>query len=887
MKLFKHLKLIFSLILLVACGGGGGGGGGGNSGGGSEPTPGPTPAPTPAPAPERYSISGTVSLAADVIIDSDVPNKAFSYLSNNSIAEAQPAFDPVSVLGYAGRFTDSEGDITDDSMDVFVLNIENKQINVTLRQVNSDSDLDLYAYSSDDLSNPLVFSTGSGSTEQVSINGNGVFYISITADLNLNGSKYALIVEEQASTSSFTTSSARQSNKNMSGKKFDTGEFIIMKKDKSIEPSVDEKKLLKQVFGVDYKFNRARLVMPSYENIKRYKPLKTIEDSTREFGISQGDILEVQKIKAIEYLRDQLPNYFIEFNHIYYPDADPIPFSPDPFYNDYQWNLRQIKTKEALDLIGQDTKDVIVAVLDSGAPSKDSLAWINSSFVEDGYDFVRSTDSSFDGDGIDNDPTDPDFLPVNSSGNVEYGSHGSHVATTISAKNDGNEINGLASKTLPLRVCGSDQSENGGGCSGYDQLQAFYYVQGKENDSGEIYDASQYGAVSVINMSLGGGGSNEVICEEIKNLKDNGIYVVASAGNEGNSAIRFPASCEFAFSVASTKADQRKSSFSSYNDFVDIAAPGGQTSEDYDGNDIGDGVMAYSFKNSSYDGTDYKGLQLYQGTSMAAPHVSGYFALLRFLDSDLTYEEINLLLKSEKLTNDVGPAGKDEYFGYGLMDLNKGISFLREGVNYDLLSYAEFSPARVNLGYSLNERIFEIKKYGNGSLSVSDFYIVSSGVPAEQKLSVESVSVDENGFGQYKATIDRNGLSNGNTILRIEFLFNDGRKAEIPVLMQNGDQKIKATVDQLWICAVNDQNQIQPCDVMQMTNGTANYRVRELPNDTYTEIFACTTLEDRLSFSDQGICGLAELEGQYLNNIVINGSNVNDINFNINPNLSF
>ena len=122
--------------------------------------------------------------------------------------------------------------------------------------------------------------------------------------------------------------------------------------------------------------------------------------------------------------------------------------------------------------------------------------------------------------------------------------------------------------------------------------------------------------------------------------------------------------------MASTKADQRKSSFSSYNDFVDIAAPGGQTSEDYDGNDIGDGVMAYSFKNSSYDGTDYKGLQLYQGTSMAAPHVSGYFALLRFLDSDLTYEEINLLLKSEKLTNDVGPAGKDEYFGYGLMDLN-------------------------------------------------------------------------------------------------------------------------------------------------------------------------------------------------------------------------
>ena len=65
-------------------------------------------------------------------------------------------------------------------------------------------------------------------------------------------------------------------------------------------------------------------------------------------------------------------------------------------------------------------------------------------------------------------------------------------------------------------------------------------------------------------------------------------------------------------------------------------------------------------------------------------------------------------------------------------------------------------------------------------------------MPAEQKLSVESVSVDENGFGQYKQQLTEMDF-NGNTILRIEFLFDDGRKAEIPVLMQNGDQKIKAT----------------------------------------------------------------------------------------------
>ena len=106
------------------------------------------------------------------------------------------------------------------------------------------------------------------------------------------------------------------------------------------------------------------------------------------------------------------------------------------------------------------------------------------SFVEDGYDFVRSTDSSFDGDGIDNDPTDPDFLPVNSSGNVEYGSHGSHVATTISAKNDGNEINGLAAKTLPLRCVVQIKVKMVVGVLAMISFKHFTMSR-KENDSGK------------------------------------------------------------------------------------------------------------------------------------------------------------------------------------------------------------------------------------------------------------------------------------------------------------------------------------------------------------------------------------------------------------------
>ena len=140
------------------------------------------------------------------------------------------------------------------------------------------------------------------------------------------------------------------------------------------------------------------------------------DDISNEFKISSKTKKEIQQHKILQKLKEELSDFSIELNHIYRKDA--TPFTPDPFYNEYQWNLRQIKTKEALDLIGQETKDIVVAVLDSGAPSQDSLAWQNSSFVEGGYDFVADEDASFDGDGIDDDPTDPDFQPIQDNGDV-------------------------------------------------------------------------------------------------------------------------------------------------------------------------------------------------------------------------------------------------------------------------------------------------------------------------------------------------------------------------------------------------------------------------------------------------------------------------------------
>lgn len=855
------IRLVFSLLFLSSCGGGG-------SSSSDDNSSSPTPAPTPAPAPERYNIRGQVTLEQDVIIDTDVPNKAFSYLSNNLSSNAQPVFSPATIIGYAGTHTSEEGEVTRDALDVYVLSLDGENVQITLNQAISNADHDLFLYDSDQLSNPLEFSANISSQENINFSGSGIYYLVVTANQNRIGSKYSLSIEQGLQSYRATKSNTAEN----------TGEFLVIQNNKlSSQITNQEITQINSIFNLKKPLdalNKSRLNESAF--FEAFNESFELEIISREFYLSDLVSESIKKNKINQFLKNKFPNWLIDLNHIYYPDADPIPFSPDPFYEEYQWNLRQIKAEEALNIIGQDTKNIVVAVLDSGAPTSDSLAFQNSSFVEGGYDFVSDTDASFDGDGLDSDPTDPDFQPVQSDGEI-FGSHGSHVATTMAAKNDGNEINGLAVQALPLRVCGSDRSERGGGCSSYDQLQAFYYIQGKENDSGVVYDSESHGNVNIINMSLGGGGNNQIICEEIENMKNNGIFVVASAGNEGNSAIRFPASCEYSFSVSSTKFDERRSSFSSFNNYVDIAAPGGQNSEDLDGNGSGDGVMAYSFKNSSYDGESYKGLQVYNGTSMAAPHVSAYFAILKYLEPDLSHDQLKQYLRSGNLTKDIGNPGKDDFYGYGLMDMAKGISNIQAGISGDMLNYSVTEPDRLFLGYALSEKNFQLSGLG----SVSNIRIQDS----TSSINIEAIEIDANGFGTYKVNLNRSSLADGNYVALAIFDFIGGQPStSIPILFSSGEEKIKATVDQLWICAVNDENEIIPCDVMQMEEGVANFRIREVPNDTYDEVFACTTLGDVLSFNDQGICGPGDLRGDYTGgSFRVSGSDVNGINLVIAP----
>ena len=183
-------------------------------------------------------------------------------------------------------------------------------------------------------------------------------------------------------------------------------------------------------------------------------------------------------------------------------------------------------------------------------------------------------------------------------------SHGTHVTGTILA-NRGNEkgVIGVYPNQNPWIVkalgnsCGWTWSST--------IVQAMQYCVDK--------------GAKVINMSLGGSDPTSIEQNQIKEIYEQDVLIIAAAGNAGNSNFAYPASYDFIMSVGATDENNEIAFFSQYNNKVDISAPGVDVLSTY--------------------GTTYKKLS---GTSMAAPHVSGVALLLWNTYTNCTVDECYL-----------------------------------------------------------------------------------------------------------------------------------------------------------------------------------------------------------------------------------------------------
>ncbi len=314
-------------------------------------------------------------------------------------------------------------------------------------------------------------------------------------------------------------------------------------------------------------------------------------------------------------------------------------FPNDPRYK-HQWHLRQINMPDVWP--GATGKGVVVAVIDTGVAYMDHTQSIEKKkrafrqvpdlkgtrFVQ-GYDFIHDHKRGLDDHG-----------------------HGTHVAGTIAqATNNGVGVAGTAygATIMPIKVLTS---------RGFGNI-------------GDIAEAIRFAAdngAKVINMSLGGGSSSRILGAAVKYAHDKGVVVVCAAGNESRGRVGYPAAYPGAIAVAATQYDRKTTFYSNWGKEVDLAAPGGNTREDQNGDGLPDGVLQNTIIPGRPELNDYL---MFMGTSMASPHVAGVAALV--MQRGVTEPDaVERLLKSTA----AHPDGKqwDPHYGAGIVDAAAALS---------------------------------------------------------------------------------------------------------------------------------------------------------------------------------------------------------------------
>jgi len=266
----------------------------------------------------------------------------------------------------------------------------------------------------------------------------------------------------------------------------------------------------------------------------------------------------------------------------------------------------------------------VVAVVDTGITQHPELA----GRVLPGYDFISDPVSANDGNGRDNDASDPgDGTADGECGDGAPGEasswHGTFVSGIIAANSDnGAGIAGLNwnAKILPVRVLGK--------CGGtFEDIVAGVLWAAGVAVAGAPPNPNP---ARVINMSLGGATPCAQALQDGINLAlAQGAVITVAAGNESdNAADSAPANCSGVITVGASTRTGDRASYSNFGTRVDVSAPGG------DGGDVNSLVLSLSNDGKTAPGNPGYGIAA--GTSAAAPHVAGIASLMIARNANLT-----------------------------------------------------------------------------------------------------------------------------------------------------------------------------------------------------------------------------------------------------------
>lgn len=381
------------------------------------------------------------------------------------------------------------------------------------------------------------------------------------------------------------------------------------------------------------------------------------------------------------------------------PVIQQIPLSEgepnDPYFVDgQQWDMIGIDMKNAWD-ITRANESTVVAVVDTGVDyNHPDLA----GKIIKGKNYINNS----------NDPLD------------DHG-HGTHVAGTIAATtNNGIGISSVSwgAKILAIKAC-----DGSGDCLTSNVVQGISYAL----DQG----------VKVINISIAGVGSckrenifsgDRVYEDVIKDAEKKGTIIVVAAGNHNQDAsTEVPGACDGVLTVGATSNSNARwfnneTSGSNYGSKVSLAAPGSP-------------ILSTSIRN---------GYSIRNGTSMAAPHVSGAAALLLAFNKNLTPTQLkNCLVDGAKKIE------TDRYIG-SLLNVYESLikcgAKPKQIVSSPSLTATPTTTQIINSDkYSISGTVF-IDQNGNGLFDSSEKTLGGVQVILSPSLNFTSVIANQQGY---------------------------------------------------------------------------------------------------------------------------------------------
>jgi len=250
--------------------------------------------------------------------------------------------------------------------------------------------------------------------------------------------------------------------------------------------------------------------------------------------------------------------------------------------------------------------------------------------------------------------------------------HGTHVAGTVGQlTNNGIGVAGMAFnvRIMPVKVIDSVWDDAlGSPFQGTDDVVARGIRYAVDNGA------------RVLNMSIGRTGPPApVVQDAIAYAVRNGAFVAVAGGNDfetGNSIERiaeFAPQIQGMVAVGAIGPNDVRAFYSNIAPYVEVVAPGGNQRVGGTQGGILQQTYDFAFTDTFLNGTaryraprfDVFSYQFLQGTSMATPHVAGFAALL--MQQGIT-NPAAIEAAMEQFATDLGPRGRDNEYGYGLIN---------------------------------------------------------------------------------------------------------------------------------------------------------------------------------------------------------------------------